>query len=94
MSKELSNCEEDYIYEEWWCGMTREYELVNYDCQDGECLMIHEKTTDSKLGALSLDHRSIGEEIINELNKLSQKLYDEQCRTKPIVLTTYTSDEH
>ena len=55
--------------------------------------MINEKTTDSKLGALSLDHRSIGEEIINELNKLSQKLYDEQCRTRPTVLTTHISDE-
>jgi hypothetical protein len=73
--------------------MKREYELVNYDCQDGECLMIHEKTTDSKLGALSLNHRSIGEAIVDELNMLSEKLYEEQCRTQPIVLTTNISDE-
>ena len=73
--------------------MKREYELVEYDCQNGECLMIHEKTTDSKLGALSLNHRSIGEAVVDELNELSQKLYDEQCRTQPIVLTTHISDE-
>ncbi|WP_296884896.1 hypothetical protein [uncultured Methanobrevibacter sp.] len=73
--------------------MKREYELVPYDCEDGECLMIHEKTTDSKLGALSLDHRSIGEAIVDELNMLSEKLYEEQCRTGPIVLTTHISDE-
>lgn len=73
--------------------MKREYELVPYDCEDGECLMIHEKTTDSKLGALSLDYRSIGEAIVDELNMLSEKLYEEQCRTEPIVLTTHISDE-
>lgn len=73
--------------------MKREYELVNYDCEDGECLMIHEKTTDSKLGALSLNHRSIGEAIVDELNMLSEKLYEEQCRTIPMVLTTHISDE-
>jgi hypothetical protein len=73
--------------------MKREYELVNYDCQDGECLMIHEKTTDSKLGALSLNHRSIGEAIVDELNMLSEKLYVEECRTPTFVLTTHISDE-
>lgn len=73
--------------------MKREYELVEYDCQEGKCLMLHEKTTDSKLGALSLNHRSIGEAVVDELNMLSEKLYDEQCRTQPIVLTTHISDE-
>ena len=71
----------------------REYELVLYPCQDGECLMIHEKSRDSKLGALSLDHRSIGEAIIEELNDLSTKLYNEQIRTTPIVLNTHISDD-
>ena len=54
--------------------MIEQWELVEYDCQDGECLMIHEKTYDSKLGALSLDHRDIGEAIIEELNKKEQRL--------------------
>ena len=71
----------------------RLYELVPYDCQDGSCLVIHEKTKDSKLGALSLDHRSIGEAIVDELNDLSEKLYNEQIRTTPIVLNTHISDE-
>lgn len=71
----------------------RLYELVPYDCQDGSCLMIHEKTRDSKLGALSLDHRSIGEAIVDELNDLSEKWYNEQIRTTPITLTTHISDE-
>ena len=70
----------------------REYELVLYNCQDGECLMIHEKSRDSKLGALSLDHRSIGEAIIDELNELATELYNEQIRTTPIVLDTHISD--
>ena len=71
----------------------REYELVPYECNDGPCLVIHEKTRDSKLGALSLDHRSIGEEIVLELNILSERLYEEQIRTTPIVLNTRISDE-
>lgn len=71
----------------------RLYELVPYDCQDGICLVIHEKTRDSKLGALSLDHKSIGEAIVNELNDLSEKWYNEQIRTNPITLTTHISDE-
>ena len=71
----------------------REYELVLYDCQDGDCLMIHEKTTDSKLGALSLDHKSIGEDIVDELNYLATKLHEEELRTIPIVLDTHISDE-
>jgi len=70
----------------------REYELVLYDCQDGECLVIHEKTRDSKLGALSLDHRSIGEAIVDELNELSTQLYNERIKTTPIVLDTHISD--
>ena len=71
----------------------RLYELVLYDCQDGSCLMIHEKTRDSKLGALSLDHRSIGEAIVDELNDLSEKWYNEQLRTTPITLNTHISDD-
>ena len=71
----------------------RLYELVPYDCQEGSCLVIHEKTRDSKLGALSLDHRSIGEAIVDELNDLSEKLYNEQIRTTPIMLNTHISDE-
>lgn len=71
----------------------QEYELMPYRCQGGDCLIIREKTTDSKLGALSLNHRSIGEAIVDELNMLSEKLYEEQCRTQPIVLTTHISDE-
>ena len=71
----------------------RLYELVLYDCQDGSCLVIHEKTRDSKLGALSLDHKSIGEAIVDELNDLSEKWYNEQIRTTPITLTTHISDE-
>ena len=51
--------------------MTEEiWKLIDYDCQDGKCLMIWNIDKDSKLGALSLDHRSIGEAIIEELNKL------------------------
>lgn len=71
----------------------RLYELVPYDCQEGICLMIHEKTTDNKLGALSLDHRGIAEAIVNELNDLSEKWYIEQKRTTPITLNTHISDE-
>ena len=71
----------------------RLYELVHYDCQDGSCLVIHEKTRDSKLGALSLDHKSIGEAIVDELNDLSEKWYNEQIRTTPFVLNTHISDE-
>ena len=71
----------------------REYELVLYDCRDGECLMIHEKTRDSKLGALSLDHKSTGEAIIDELNDLATKWYNELIKTRPIVLNTHISDE-
>ena len=71
----------------------RFYELVLYDCQDGDCLMIHEKTKDSKLGALSLDHKSIGEAIVDELNDLATKLYEEQLRTRPLVLDTHISDD-
>jgi len=71
----------------------REYELVLYDCQDGDCWVIHEKTRDSKLGALSLDHKSIGEGIVDELNDLATKLYNEQIRTTPIVLDTHISDD-
>ena len=44
-----------------------EYELVYSDCDDGACLMLHEKTHDNKIGALSLDHKSIGEVIVEEL---------------------------
>jgi len=50
------------IYEIW--------KLVDYDCQDGECLMLWNIDEDSKLGALSLDHRDIGEAIVEEFNKL------------------------
>lgn len=51
--------------------MTEEiWKLVDYDCQDGKCLMIWNIDKDSKLGALSLDHRSIGEAIVEELNEL------------------------
>ena len=71
----------------------RFYELVLYDCQDGDCLVIHEKTRDSKLGALSLDHKSIGEAIVDELNDLATKLYEEQLRTRPLVLDTHISDD-
>lgn len=46
------------------------WELVDYDCQDGECLMIWNRYKDSKLGALSPDHRNIGEGIVEELNRL------------------------
>ena len=46
------------------------WRLVPYNCQDGECLMIWNIEADSKLGALSLDHKSIGEGIVEELNKL------------------------
>lgn len=73
--------------------MKREYELVNYDCQNGECLMLHEKTRDDKIGALSLNHKDVGEGIVDELNMLAEKLYEEECRTTPIVLTTHISDE-
>ena len=44
------------------------WKLVDYDCQDGKCLMIWNIDKDSKLGALSLDHRSIGGAIVEELN--------------------------
>lgn len=71
----------------------RLYELVFYDCQDGSCLVIHEKTRDSKIGALSLDHKSVGEAIVDELNDLSEKWYNEQIRITPITLTTHISDE-
>ena len=64
-----------------WTEDKRVYELVPFECMDGSCLMIHERTHDSKLGALSLDHKSVGEAIIDELNELSTKLYNEQCRT-------------
>ena len=71
----------------------RFYELVPYDCQDGSCLMLHEKTRDSKLGTISLSHRNIGETIVSELNELSEMLYAEQLRTIPLVLDTHISDD-
>ena len=71
----------------------RLYELVPYKCQDGKCLMIHEKTVDSKLGALSLDHLSVCETFINELKELSEMLYKEQFRTRHGVLNMHISDE-
>ena len=71
----------------------RFYELVPYDCQEGSCLILHEKTRDSKLGAISLSHRNIGETIVGELNELSEMLYAEQLRTIPLVLDTHISDE-
>ena len=46
------------------------WELVDYDCQDGKCLMLWNMDEDNKLGALSLDHRDIGEAIVDEFNKL------------------------
>ena len=50
--------------------MSEQYwEIVEYECQDGKCLMIHNIPNDSKLGALSLDHRDIGEAIIEKLNE-------------------------
>ena len=55
--------------------------------------MIHEKTVNSKLGALSLDHRSVCETFINELKELSEMLYEEQFRTRPGVLNMHISDE-
>ena len=45
------------------------WEIVEYECQDGKCLMIHNIPNDSKLGALSLDHRNIGEAIVEKLNE-------------------------
>lgn len=71
----------------------RIYELVHYECEDGSCLMIHEKTKDTKLGALSLDHRSIGEEIVDELNNLSEMLYEEQLRTRPLIIKKHISEK-
>ena len=45
------------------------WELVEYECIEGKCLMIRNIPNDSKLGALSLDHQDIGEAIVEELNK-------------------------
>ena len=70
------------IWEIYWfiwevIKMTDEpYKLIEYECQDGKCLMIWNIETDSKIGALSLDHRSVGEKIINELNKLHRDKQD------------------
>ena len=50
-----------------------EWKLVPYNCQDGECLMIWHTGRDHKLGALSPSHRSIGEAIVEELNRLENK---------------------
>lgn len=70
-----------------------EYELVEYYCQDGPGLMLREDTTDTKIGALSFDHKSIGEAIVDELNKLAKELYMEKNRTRPILLKTHLSDK-
>lgn len=60
--------------------MSDEYwEIVEYKCQDGKCLMIHNIPNDSKLGALSLDHRDIGEAIVEELNE-QQAIIEKQKR--------------
>ena len=50
------------------------WELALYSCEDGDCLMIHNVLKDSKLGALSLDHKSVGEAIVDELNSLENKV--------------------
>lgn len=71
----------------------REYELAEYPCQDGPCLVLREKTTDTKIGFLSLDHKNIGAAIVYELNHLAEKLYHEQLRTRPISLNTRISDD-
>ena len=71
----------------------RLYELVPYDYRFCNFLRLHEKTTDHTIGVLGLDHRSVGEAIVDELNDLSEKLYNEQMRTQPIILDTHISDE-
>ena len=58
--------------------MTERYELVEYSCIDGSCLMLHDKIKDSKIGALSLSHKSVGEAIVEEMNKL----YNESANKK------------
>ena len=51
------------------------WELTTYTCEDGkQCLVIRNTISDSKLGALSLDHRSIGEEIVLTLNLLEKQV--------------------
>ena len=52
----------------------RDYEIVNWECDEGDCLLIHERITDSKLGWLSVDHLSIAQGIVKELNTLSDKI--------------------
>lgn len=61
-----------------------EYELVECNCQEGPCLMLREDTTDTKIGALSFDHKSIGEAIVDELNKLAKELYKLTQQAKDI----------
>ena len=51
----------------------RVYKLIPYECIDGDCLVIHEKRDDVKLGALSFDHSSVGDAIVGELNELSDE---------------------
>lgn len=70
-----------------WIIKKKKYELVEYDCKDGKCLMLREETTDHKIGALSLDHQSVGEAIVDELNEQAEiinELVDYQN-----VLTSY-----
>ena len=51
------------------------WELANYTLDDGTpCLVIRDIQTDSKMGVLSLDHRSIGEEIVATLNMLESRV--------------------
>lgn len=54
--------------------MTGEWKLVERECTDGICLTIWHTGRDSKLGSLSLDHKNIGEAIVDELNRLEDKV--------------------
>ena len=49
------------------------WRLVEYTCQEEECLVIWNTGTDSKIGALNPNQCSVGEAIVKELNRLEEE---------------------
>lgn len=65
----------------------KQYELKEYD----NGLFIQDNWND-KVQYYSQSKASMSY-IVDKLNELSEKLYEEQCRARPVTLTTHISDE-
>ena len=55
--------------------MYKHYDLIDCTFSDGsQGYTLIETRADSKIGGLGFDHLSVGQEIVRELNKLSEKI--------------------